>query len=469
MQVTPVIPFNGVESGNSSQTYDGELEENAADQIENERLVKSLKADERYQSYKDILFSKPSGGIPGFVVMYGLSGIILSMLFVSMIVLIPVHNILEQPYYWYEAMILGPFTFALTFTAITILDCSSLINIDYIRTLKHFLTFYFWTVLIGITLRTSIWFIWTTILSYRHPMPFHTPVSGYITMFLSQILLWLQFPRQWRRDKGLQRRFGFYLLSFLTSLLIPIVYVIYTKMFISAPKTYQWILGLLLPLTREFNVLIQTKASYKAAGTKDMSVSIVCWHKVNVTHCFFISYMLGAYATDLTCWVILVVDFLMNIFLCLKIIWIRKRKYNNAKKENDMIESLIALIINEQVEIIVPLTYFICFMGAYYGPNAELIGNISSSYFHYIPISNIGLFIKNVSLFVFVDFMSVIISGLMLWIFCKINIVRAYMHIQKEFWLVMAVHTAYTMIIVSSNQSSVVILVKYIFKRGWEP
>ena len=449
MQITPVIPINGVESGNSPQRYDGELKENAADQIENEKLVKSIKAGERYQSYQDILFNKSSGGIQWFVVMYGISGIILAVLFTSIIILIPVHNILEQPQYWYESMFTGNFSLALYFTAYILLNCSYWINIDYIKTLKHFLIFYFWGFLMGIILKTSFWFIWTSILSYRYPMPFQTIILSYIGVCLSQIVLWFQFPRHWRKDKGLQRRFGFYILSFLTNLLITAEYNIYTKIFISAPKQYQWVLGLLLPLVREFNVWIQTKASHQAASAKDSSVSITCSHNVNTRHCFFISVMLGSYATDLTCWVILGVDFIVNICLCFNIIWIRKRKCHNDKRENDMIQSLVSLIINELVEIVVPLTYVICFVGAYYGPNAELIGNIRSSYFHYIPISNIGLFIGNLSLFLFVDFMSVIISGLLLWIFCKINIIRAYMHIQKEFWLVMAVNTAYTINLVS--------------------
>ena len=411
--------------------------------------MKSLKADERYQSYKDILFSKPSGGIPWFVVMYGLSGIILSILLASIIILIPVHNVLEEPHYWYESMITTNFNFILSAVACGLLYCSYCINIDYIKTLKHFLTFYCWTSLIFIILRVSFWFIWTCILSYRHPMPFFGTVSSSIALCFSQIVLWFQFPRQWRKNKGLQRRFGFYILSFLSILLMFTEYTIYTKMFISVPEKYQWILGLLLPLIREFNMLIVTKASYKAAGAKDTSVTIICSHVVNTYHCFFISVMLGSYATDLTCWVILSVDFIINIFLCFNIIWIRKRKCNNDKKENDMIQSLISLIINELVEFVVPLTYLICFTGAYYGPNAELIGNIRSSYFHYIPISNINIFVKNLSLFLFVDFMSVMISGLLLWIFCKINIIRAYVHIQKEFWLVMAVNTAYTINMVS--------------------
>ena len=180
-----------------------------------------------------------------------------------------------------------------------------------------------------------------------------------------------------------------------------------------------------------------------------MSVSITCSYVVNNFHCFFISVMLGSYATHLTCWVILGVDFSINIYLCLNIIWIRKRECNNDKKENDIIQSLLSLIINELVEFVVPLTYIICFLGAYYGPNAELIGNIRSSYFHYIPVSNIRIFIENLSLFVFVDFMSVIISGLLLCMSCKINIMRAYILIQKEFWLVMAVNTAFTINMVS--------------------
>ena len=99
--------------------------------------------------------------------------------------------------------------------------------------------------------------------------------------------------------------------------------------------------------------------SFKAAGVEDSAVSITCGHNINNRHSFFLAVILGTVATDLTCWIILAVDFSINIYLCVKIIWTR-RKGINENNEYDMVNSFLELIISQTVEIVVPFAYFTC-------------------------------------------------------------------------------------------------------------
>ena len=109
-----------------------------------------------------------------------------------------------------------------------------------------------------------------------------------------------------------------------------------------------------------------------------------------------------------------------------------------------MVHLLFLLTINELVEIVIPLTFLVCFLSAYFGPNAEIIGGVKSTHFHYEPINDIHGFIKKMMLFLMVDIMSVIVVGLVLWTSCKINLIRAYMTILKEFWPIITLTTAYS-------------------------
>ena len=114
-----------------------------------------------------------------------------------------------------------------------------------------------------------------------------------------------------------------------------------------------------------------------------------------------------------------------------------------------MVESLITLTLSELVEVIVPLTFLVSFVICYYGPNSQLLGNVRSSYFHYVPISNIDRFIENLFLFLGIEVVTVLTTGILLWMFCRINIIRAYLVLVKEFWLIMAIYTAHAIHLVS--------------------
>ena len=89
-------------------------------------------------------------------------------------------------------------------------------------------------------------------------------------------------------------------------------------------------------------------------------------------------------------------------------------------------------------------------MMAYFGPNAELMGNIKLTLWHYQAVSDIKVFLQNLSLFFCIDFMSGVINGIILWTSCKINIFKILQKIQKENWLIMAIQEAYLVLEVNN-------------------
>ena len=86
------------------------------------------------------------------------------------------------------------------------------------------------------------------------------------------------------------------------------------------------------------------------------------------------------------------------------------------------------------LEILVPLSYLVTVLYAYYGPNAEILGNIQNGYWQFKPIENIGELVLSVSVMFLIDSSSAIIVGCWLWKACSINFVTETLKEIRERW-----------------------------------
>ena len=101
-------------------------------------------------------------------------------------------------------------------------------------------------------------------------------------------------------------------------------------------------------------------------------------------------------------------------------------------------DSIKELVLTERIETIIPMTYILLNIMAYFGPNGEILGNIRLTIWHYQAITDIGAFTETIGTLLCVDFLSFLINGILLWTFCKINIVTELKNLQKQFWFYMA-------------------------------
>ena len=94
--------------------------------------------------------------------------------------------------------------------------------------------------------------------------------------------------------------------------------------------------------------------------------------------------------------------------------------------------------------MLVPLTYMLCFAIAYYGPNAEIMGNVKLTLWHFKSVLNIEKYMKNLFMLFSLDFISLVINWIILKTTCNINMFKTFQKLQSEFWLIMAVQQAYS-------------------------
>ena len=168
----------------------------------------------------------------------------------------------------------------------------------------------------------------------------------------------------------------------------------------------------------------------RASGGDTTSAILACYHAVATTHVLFLSYTLGSVATVATSVIILSTDFLINLFLCVWIIYLRIKFPSDIGKSVFLLQELV---INELVEFTVPISYFICFTSAYFGLKSGLHGNVKNSYWQYEAVKSLESALGFICIFFIIDVLSIFIGEILLWTFCRIKLHSIYVELQNEF------------------------------------
>ena len=100
------------------------------------------------------------------------------------------------------------------------------------------------------------------------------------------------------------------------------------------------------------------------------------------------------------------------------------------------------MVVNEFVECMVPMAYLSCLVAAYFGPNADVIGTVANSYWSFTSIKDIEYTIHVIVLYFAIDFMSTVVSYVLLEFWCRINLMNAYISMITEFGFVFAINLA---------------------------
>ena len=409
--------------------------------LQMEREEHILQSEERYETFKDILYNQSREKISPKYLLYAFLGILPALASKWVYTLIPVHNVVLRSSYWYELPIQLIFGYLFVWTTYGIYTCSYLMNIKYIKKIRHAVILWLVMVVITITFFGALYVFWEEFLYYQYPVP----MMGYTYLLLSiisiLIAIWFRFPLEWIKQEEFRKRLLWFSLSFFIAQLVYFEYGLITKLLLTLPKNYIWIPALFLPVVKEFNCWIQTKMYKKSSDGDPSCVEITCTHGIALGHSFFLAYAIGTLATTTFSAVIIATDFFINLFRCLRIVYL-KNKDESRENIEKQIEILQVLVISETNEFIAPLCYILCFMTAYFGPNSSLIGNIGNSYWQYSSVKNVAESIKFVVIFMFVDLGSLVVGSVMLWKKCRINLYRAFSALQKEFTGVFAASLA---------------------------
>ena len=162
----------------------------ASREIEEEKRNKAQEDERRYNVYLDILLGKPDDNWHYYHGLLGFSSIIMSNVLCSIITLIPMHNVIEEPFYFYETLVQAIGGFFLSCAAYMMLNGSYWMNTDRIKSWKKFVSFYLFLGIVAVVIGVPGKVIWSEGLGYPHPFPFYGMIIAYIVIGMSLVGIW---------------------------------------------------------------------------------------------------------------------------------------------------------------------------------------------------------------------------------------------------------------------------------------
>lgn len=242
--------------------------------------------------------------------LWGLVGTVLGMAAVFIgFVLWPTENVFLHPDHWYECMLqcgivwigsnfftyirtsytmLIPLHFIATCAAFLLANTSAWMNLASMLTMRTYATCY----LAGSVGMMSFWcflyLLWVPILHLPYPIPLVGALNAFAGVTAIIVAIWFKFPRSWRKDSTFRHRAKYLLVAQLFILVMSLEYWLFSWVFFAIPLDLQWILAILLPLTREIGALVLTKICEKIAGRKDESGELVATN-LGLGHCYLLA------------------------------------------------------------------------------------------------------------------------------------------------------------------------------------
>ena len=129
------------------------------------------------------------------------AGILLSLFYMSLITLVPQHNVLTQPQYWYEMMLISALGWCSLLPAYNILVFHHLLGISFARNWKTYWVICTVLVIVLIAVCLIYYYIYSVLFNLFPPMPFISAIAAYSTNIATFFTYWFRYYRYFK-DKS---------------------------------------------------------------------------------------------------------------------------------------------------------------------------------------------------------------------------------------------------------------------------
>ena len=389
--------------------------------------------------------------------------------------LIPWHDVYVHPTTWWEKLInTGLILIFFRSTITTVREAYLVLKLESILSLKFHLEFFLSSSLGYIVPYCIIYWYWTIQCGMNHPMPMAELPCYYIAMFASLAKMWFHFSKDLRADAKFRKRLKNYIYYLFWWSLIGIQEVMLDFIFLGLTEygdeigwELQWLMSLIVPLFRGLNEWMFPKFFSKALGYKDgwtkldedVPATFAMEIQIADVYALYVAVRLG-WAKKLTVVCILVVEFSINFYYCVRIIQLHNKIGENGDTESEpnrilkaeKESAIISLITVETIEVLIPLGYSMAYATQYYGPNATLFSGVKTTYFGQEEQDIGSVFSFLFTMFAADTLGGVIISALLAWT-CRINVIKEYCKILQKYWLLFLLFTSGDLLWVRSCQN----------------
>jgi len=286
--------------------------------------------------------------------------------------------------------------------------------------------------------------IWTLVLGYNPPMPFSVLLVIFSGNSAATVQTLLELSTILKTVEGRKRLLNLAIAATYCVGAI-ISYDAVTIMIEKLPFQIQWIVAIVLQMLKWFHRGTMKKLFKRVHPCNLEALHVGIATMLESNHALYVALML-VNVTEVTMYSILGIQFVMQLYSCYEIIRLHRKVQTDSsalEEINSAINDVVFdLVLVETIEALVPVVYAITFVSSYYGPNAGILGNFKNSYWQFQAKD--GVTNELYLLFTLVGFdMGVgIVGALILWIFCKLNIFRAFCQFMKTYWSWMSINIA---------------------------
>ena len=390
----------------------------------------------------------------------------------SILTLIPRHNSLAYPEYWFEMAIILVLAFSISSTVSYVMEVFIYMNLKSIASVwivaRHFtITLLAYGIPYGL-----FCFSWTNILHYNHPMPFLAYFTGITSWLLTLPFVWFLIPLHLRKKREYKIKTIMYILYSVVWMLITIQRMALSILFKVLSDELQFLMAIFVPFCRSFDSWALSKLVFKMSGEENEAGRTFLNVSVTLSFAIFVAVMLAS-SNDFTVYCTLGVEFFLHLKSCFYIIRNKNRSQTDqlqtitkAIEEQREIEEMI---LSETVEALVPLAYAANFAIAYYGPNSKMIGNVRAEYWAFKEVENVQQLYNAMLLMFIFDVGCIVATGILLWLFAKTNIVQKFLNLMKKSWwmLLLKLSASSTSFLTMFAQNDINNGCDFTFEFGW--
>ena len=350
--------------------------------------------------------------------------------------LIPYHNVILFPSYWYETIAILELGARPSFSGVIVMHVKMIL--EYFEITKPSVLFKIYVVAasLGIVIKTCVHLLWSLGLGYNAPIPFSLFIDTFLALFVYFTIGWYFSLTNIRfsQDPTFRNRIKSYVIYCLWCANVPGIVSVVFETFKELNNEYcsmigfdmLWMIAILLFFMKKLNYSVMMRYLKKAAlpeivGLAKGMVTI----ENGAMFKSFVLVLIGSKTDAVTGYCFLGISVLLNMKYCLAIMKVHTQiivDVDHIEASRERKQSLITtLMLNETVDFLTTVAYALAISIAYHGPNAGIIGNIKNDYWQYHVIDSLPDLLTGISYSMIVDATCGAITLLMLWSCCRIN------------------------------------------------
>ena len=344
--------------------------------------------------------------------------------------LIPYHNVILCPFYWYESIFMHVLGGIPSCFGLIVVQVKMMMEYQEITRPTIFFKFFLPLAVIHTLAHGLVHLVWSFGLGYNDPIPFSLGIDFYVTVLAAWVIIWYLFPQDIRSKSTFPDRFRAYVYYMLWATILPLqISIIFESVkefcnFINYDA--HWIIAFLLFLMKKMSDSIMV--NFLAKVTLSEKISVVKGLVTIENGCIFKSFtlmLIGSKTDAITGYCFLAISVLLNMKFLLDIIHVHRPNGGDANhietSRNRKQEVLTTLMLNETLDLSTTIAYVASITIAYYGPNAGIIGNVQNSYWQYDAIDSFPDYLTGMSYSILVDISCGVVTLIALKYFCNIN------------------------------------------------